>query len=44
MKKKVVIEKEKIEFLGFEASINGISLQPHISLINEYADELRIKK
>jgi len=30
-KKKVVIEKEKIEFLGFELGTNGISLQPHIS-------------
>jgi len=43
--KKAVIEKEKIEFLGFEVGINGISLQPHISRkIMEYPDQLRIKK
>ena len=43
--KKAVIEKEKIEFLGIEVGIKGISLQPHISRkIMEYPDQLRTKK
>jgi len=38
-------KKVKIEFLGFEVGINGISLQPHISRkIMEYPDQLRTKK
>jgi len=43
--KKVVIEKQKIKFLGFELGTNGISLQSHVSTkINEYHDELKTKK
>ena len=43
--KKVVIEKEKIKFLGFEVGTNGICLEPHISRkIMEYPDQLRTKK
>ena len=39
--KKAVIEKEKIEFLGFEVDANVISLQPYISRkIMEYLDQL----
>jgi len=43
--KKVLIEKEKIEFLGFDVGANEISLQPHISRkIMEYLDQLRTEK
>ena len=44
-REKTTIEKEKIEFLGFELGSNGISLQTHISRkISEYPDVLRTKK
>jgi len=43
--KKTTIEQERIEFVGFELGLNGISLQAHISRkISEYPDELRTKK
>ena len=43
--KKATIEKEKIEYSGFELGSNGISLRAHISRkISEYPNELITKK
>ena len=45
MKRKLQLNGEKIEFLGFKLGSNGNFLQTHISRkITEYPDELRTKK